>query len=97
MRSARFFLLLGAALALAAPALAECPGDMREFMGSVTSISGAKLRAGNRMGDDVSFTRTADTRVEGRAGWDAIKVGDAVSVCWRFEDRPRKARSITLR
>ena len=103
MRNAMRFLWLGALCALtAAPALAECPPDMREFRGSITSVSPQKLFVDSRMEDNIGFERAPTTRVtdatgQGRTSWEQIRAGDGVVICWRFEDRPRKAHLVTLR
>jgi hypothetical protein len=97
------WLLLGALFALyASPALAGCPPGMREFRGSITSVSAQKLFVDSRMEDNIGFERAPTTRVsdatgQGRTTWEQIRAGDGVVICWRFEDRPRKAHSITLR
>ncbi len=83
--------------ALAAPALAGCPEGMREFRGAISQISGRKLFVDSRLDDNIGFERSPDTRVVGRAGWDALKPGDSVAICWRFEDRPRKAVIVQVR
>jgi hypothetical protein len=98
MRNALRTTLLGVALALAAsPALAACPDGMREFRGAISEIGPRKLFVVSRLDDNIGFARAPDTRVVGRAGWDALKAGDAVAICWRFEDRPRKAVSVTVK
>ncbi len=96
---AALFALLGL---LAAPAFAGCPAGMREFRGTISSISPQKLFVDSRMEDNIGFERAPDTRVvdatgQGRSQWDQIRPGDAVTICWRFEERPRKAHEITLR
>lgn len=96
-------LALGAALAgAAAPAFAGCPAGLREFRGAISAISASKLYVDSRLDDNIGFERAPDTRVvdasgQGRARWEQLRAGDSVVICWRFEDRPRKAVTITLR
>ena len=99
MRKAlRFTWRVAVLLAVALPAFAQCPADMREFLGSITKITDSRVVVESRLGDGVAFDRGSETDVRGRAGgWAALRVGDGVSVCWRFDDRPRKAYAITLR
>jgi len=92
-----FLLALALALFGAAHARAECPADMREFRGAITAINAQKLFVDSRLDDNIGFERSPDTRVRGRAGWDALRAGDAVVICWRFQDRPRKAVTITVK
>jgi hypothetical protein len=98
MRNSIRTTLLGVAVALVAlPALAGCPDGMREFRGAISEIGPRKLFVASRLDDNIGFERAPDTRVIGRAGWDALKAGDAVAICWRFEDRPRKAVRVTVK
>jgi hypothetical protein len=103
MRNARRQLGLAVLLAgLAGPALAQCPPEQREFRGSITGIGAQKLFVDSRMEDNIGFERAPETRVEdasgqGRTSWEQLRVGDSVVICWRFEDRPRKALRIFLR
>ena len=98
MRNSTRTTLLGVGLALVAfPAFAGCPDGMREFRGAISEIGPRKLFVDSRLEDNIGFERAADTRVIGRAGWDALKAGDKVAICWRFEDRPRKAVSVTVK
>jgi hypothetical protein len=84
--------------ALALPALAGCPEGMREFSGAISTVNARKLFVASRLDDNVGFERAAETRVSGKkASWDALAPGDEVAICWRFEDRPRKALTITVR
>ena len=98
MRNAWRALAAGALAALlAAPALADCPDGMREFRGTVSEVGGKKLFVESRLEDNIGFERAADTRVLGKKSrWEALAPGDAVAICWRFEDRPRKAVTITV-
>ena len=105
MRCATRYLGLGAFLVLAllaAPAFAECPDGMREFRGAITSVTPQKLFVDSRLDDNIGFEREQATRIldasgKGRTSWKQLRAGDAVVICWRFEDRPRKAHTITLR
>gem|GEM_PF-6275099 len=97
MRNGLRTTLLGVALALVAiPALAGCPDGMREFRGAISEVGPQKLFVDSRLDDNIGFARAPDTQVIGRASWDALKAGDEVAICWRFEDRPRKAVSVTV-
>jgi hypothetical protein len=85
----------------AAPARAECPEGQREFRGAITAIDARKLYVDSRLDDNIGFERSAETRIvdaagKGRTRWEQLAPGDAVVICWRFEDRPRKALAITL-
>jgi hypothetical protein len=98
MRNALRTTLFGVALALVAlPALAGCPDGMREFRGALSAVGPQKLFVDSRLDDNIGFERAPDTRVVGRASWDALKAGDEVSICWRFEDRPRKAVIVSVK
>jgi hypothetical protein len=92
---------LGLALALAwlgaAQARAECPDGQREFRGAITAVHSHKLFVDSRFDDNIGFERAPDTKVRGRKGWDALRAGDSVVICWRFQDRPRKALTITVK
>ena len=93
-----FALLCGPAL----PALAGCPDGMREFRGAISRITPQKLFVDSRLDDNIGFARSPATRIvdaQGRASgsWDQLRAGDAVAICWRFEDHPRQAVTITLR
>jgi hypothetical protein len=94
MRMTGLGLLLAAS---SAPALAGCPDGMREFRGAISAVDGQKLYVDSRLDDNIGFERAPGTQVIGRPGWDALRAGDKVVVCWRFEDRPRKAVSITVK
>jgi hypothetical protein len=83
--------------AFAAPALAGCPDGMREFRGAISEITAQKLFVESRLDDNIGFERAAETRVGGsKSSWDALAPGDLVAICWRFEDRPRKAVTISV-
>ncbi len=105
MRHTTRTLGLGALLLLsvcASSAFAECPDGMREFRGAITSLTAQKLFVASRLDDNIGFERAQATRIVDAAGrertsWDQLKAGDSVVICWRFEDRPRKALTITLR
>jgi hypothetical protein len=86
------FLTLGAC-----PAAADCPSGMREFVGTVTRVDGGKLSVDSRFGDGLRFARAPGARVVGRRGWGDIQPGDLVSVCWKFDDKPRAAYVVTVR
>ena len=92
-----------AALALTAalwgaPALAGCPAGQREFRGAISSVNAKKLFVASRLDDDIGFERAAETRVVGKkSSWEALATGDVVAVCWRFDDRPRRAVTITVK
>ena len=94
---------LGAVLgALALPALAGCPDGLREFRGAISEITPQKLFVDSRLDDNIGFERSPATQIvdeagKGRASWGQLRAGDTVVICWRFEDRPRKALTITLR
>jgi hypothetical protein len=98
MRKLRRALAAGALAALlGGPALADCPEGMREFRGTISEVGATKLFVESRLEDNIGFERAADTRVLGRrSSWEALAAGDAVAICWRFEDRPRKAVTITV-
>jgi hypothetical protein len=86
----------------AASALAGCPDGMREFRGAISEITAQKLFVDSRLDDNIGFERSPQTTIvdaagKGRAKWAQLRAGDSVVICWRFEDRPRKAVTITLR
>ena len=87
---------------LVAPVFAECRDGMREFRGAITSVGAQKLFVDSRLDDNIGFERAQATRIvdaagKGRTSWRQLRAGDSVVICWRFEDRPRKAHTITLR
>ena len=85
------------ALFMGAPALAGCPAGMREYRGSIRAVNASKLFVQSRLDDDIGFARAPETRVAGRkSSWDSLAVGDHVAVCWRFDDQPRKAVTVTV-
>ena len=88
--------MLGLRAPAATSALAECPDGMREVRGAISEITEHKLFVDSRFDDNIGFERAPDTRVSGRAGWAELQPGDEVVICWRFEDRPRKAVTITV-
>ena len=102
MRRRRRAIGVGALLcALAAPALAGCPDGLREFRGAISEMTAQKLFVDSRFDDNIGFVRAGETKIvdaagKGRATWDRLHAGDLVVICWRFEDRPRKAVTITL-
>ena len=92
-------LLAAVALAMwvAAPLLAGCPEGQREFRGTLSEVGAHKLYVDSRLDDNIGFERAPETRVEGKkSSWEALAAGDQVAICWRFEDRPRKALSIRV-
>ena len=92
-----------AALALVAVALplilpTAASAEFRDFSGKVTEISGDKMVIDNRQGDRVSFKRSEATTVTGaRTSWQAIEVGDRVSVSWKMVDKPRIAHKVVVK
>jgi hypothetical protein len=72
---------------------------MREFRGTVSQINARKLFVDSRFDDNIGFERSPETRVAGggRKSWGDLRVGDEVAICWRFEDRPRKAVTVTVK
>ena len=92
-----------AALALIAVALPlvlpnPASAEFRDFSGKVTEISGDKMVIDNRRGDQVSFRRSEATRVSGaKTSWQAIEVGDRVSVSWKMVDKPRVAHKVVVK
>ena len=88
-------LIAGAApLFLASAASAE----FRDFSGKVAEISNDKMVIDNRRGDRVSFRRSEATTVTGaKTSWQAIEVGDRVSVSWKMIDQPRVAHEVVVR
>ena len=97
MRALALPLALASLLVVATQAAADCPSGMREFMGNVTRIDGGKISVDNRLGDGLRFVRAPGARVVGRRDWSDIQPGDFVSVCWKFEDKPRAAYVVTVR
>jgi len=99
-------LLLGTSLAVASPAFADCEG-MREFTGLLQGMKkGEKggFVVDNRQGDKVKFIRDATSTVVDESGgekkkekWDDLANGDYVSVCWKFQDNPRKAYKVQVK
>jgi hypothetical protein len=98
MRSAGKFLAIAALAALVgAPALADCARGQREFRGAISEVSARKLFVESRFDDNIGFERADETRVVGgKSRWEALAKGDVVAICWRFEDRPRRALMITV-
>lgn len=91
--------LTALALVALAPGLARagCPEGMREFRGTISAINARKLFVQSRLEDNIGFERAPETRVIGRkSSWEALAPGDPVAICWRFDDRPRKAVEITV-
>ena len=92
-----------AALALVAVALplilpTAASAEFRDFSGKVTEISGDKIVIDNRQGDRVSFRRSEATTVTGaKTSWQAIEVGDRVSVSWKMVDKPRIAHKVVVK
>ena len=92
-----------AALALVAVALplilpTAASAEFRDFSGKVTEISGDKIVIDNRQGDRVSFRRSEATTVTGaKTSWQAIEVGDRVSVSWKLVDKPRIAHKVVVK
>jgi len=83
---------------LALPALAGCPEGMREFSGAISAVNARKLFVESRLDDNIGFERAPETRVSGKkASWDALAPGDEVAICWRFEDQPRIAVTVSVR
>jgi hypothetical protein len=78
---------------LAAPAGAQ----MREFTGRVSRVTASQLTVDNRMGDQLSFARSQNTRVRGaKEEWAAIESSDHVTVHWSFADKPRQAHRVVV-
>ncbi len=101
-RSVRMLGLMALLSAAAAPAFAGCPDGMREFRGAISEITAQKLFVDSRLDDNIGFERAPETKIsdaahKGRQRWDQLSVGDRVVICWRFEDRPRKAVTIAVR
>ena len=92
-----------AALALVAVTLplilaTAASAEFRDFSGKVTEISGDKMVIDNRQGDRVSFRRSEATTVSGaKTSWQAIEVGDRVSVSWKLVDKPRIAHKVVVK
>jgi len=91
-----FALALALAALAAAQARADCPAGQREFRGAISAVNAQKLFVDSRFDDNIGFERAPDTKVRGRGSWDALRAGDLVVICWRFQDRPRKAVTITV-
>ncbi len=88
-----------ALLAVVVPALLASAQstEFRDFSGTVSAITSDKMVIDNRRGDRVSFVRTDKTRVTGaKQSWQAIEVGDAVSVAWKMTDQPRIAHKVVV-
>jgi hypothetical protein len=99
VRGLAWIVLLGA---LAAPAFAGCPDGMREFRGAISELTPQKLFVDSRLDDNIGFARAPETKIvdaagKGRVRWEQLRAGDPVVICWRFEDRPRQAVTITVR
>jgi hypothetical protein len=93
----RLLAALALAAIAAAAAAADCPKGQREFRGTLTEVGPQKLFVDSRLDDNIGFERAAETRVVGsKSSWGALAAGDTVAICWRFEDRPRKALTITV-
>ncbi|MBW2579290.1 MAG: hypothetical protein JRE38_14690 [Deltaproteobacteria bacterium] len=88
--------LIAVALPLILPSAASA--EFRDFSGKVTEISGDKMVIDNRRGDQVSFRRSEATTVSGaKTSWQAIEVGDRVSVSWKMVDKPRVAHKVVVK
>jgi hypothetical protein len=75
----------------------EASAEFREFSGKITEISGDKMAIENRRGDRVSFKKSDATTVSGaKKRWQAIEVGDRVSVSWKLVDEPRIAHKVVV-
>jgi len=97
MISGRVAVRVLVAVALALIVSSEAFAEHREFSGTVTEISGDKLAIDNRRGDRVSFGRSKKTTVTGaKKRWQAIEVGDRVSVSWKMVDVPRVAYKVVV-
>jgi len=95
-RAAAIAMSVLVAAALLAPGMASA--QLRDFEGKVDSISESKIIVDNRKGDKISFDKTADTTVEGKAtAWDAVKKGDWVAVGSKMMEKPRKAYKVTVK
>ncbi len=99
MRKLMTRLALVALVALIVPV--AMPGaaaaQMREFVGKVDKIDAKNVIVDNRKGDKVSFSKVAETTVEGtKTTWETIKKDDWVSVSWKMVDKPRKAYKVTV-
>ena len=71
--------------------------QMREFTGTVDSVSEKKLIVDNRKGDKVSFVKLDESVVEGeKTKWEDLKKKDWVTVHWKFVDNPRKAYKVVV-
>jgi len=94
--------LAAAAMSLIVAASLLAPGiafaQLRDFEGKVDSVSDSKIIVDNRKGDKISFDKTGETTVEGKAtAWDAIKKGDWVAVGSKMMEKPRKAYKVTVK
>jgi len=73
------------------------PAEFRDFSGTVSAITSDKMVIDNRRGDRVSFVRSDTTAVTGvKQSWQAIKVGDSVTVSWKMTDQPRIAHKVVV-
>jgi hypothetical protein len=95
-RFAAVALSLMVVASLLAPAIASA--QLRDFEGKVDSISDKGIIVDNRKGDKITFEKTAETTVEGKAtAWDAVKKGDWVAVASKMLEKPRKAYKVTIK
>jgi hypothetical protein len=98
--SGRLAVAWPALIALALPLLVAnaASAEFRDFSGTVAEITSDKLVIDNRRGDRVSFKRSDATTVTGaKQSWQAIEVGDSVSVSWQMTDQPRIAHKVVVR
>jgi len=99
IRKASGRIALLALLAVVMPALLARAqsAEFRDFSGTVSAISKDKMVIDNRRGDRVSFVRAETTTVTGaKQTWQAIAVGDSVSVSWKMTDQPRIAHKVVV-
>jgi hypothetical protein len=99
MRKAPGRIALRALVALAVPLLLanSASAEFRDFSGTVSEITSDKMVIDNRRGDRVSFKRSEATTVTGaKQSWQAIQVGDSVSVSWTMTDKPRIAHKVVV-
>ena len=76
---------------------ASAHAQMREFTGTVDSVSEKKVIVDNRKGDKVSINKLDETTVEGeKTKWEDLKKKDWVTVSWKFTDNPRKAYKVQV-
>jgi hypothetical protein len=95
-RFAAIAMSLMVAALLLAPGLASA--QLRDFEGKVDSISDANIIVDNRKGDKITFVKTGETTVEGKAtAWDGVKKGDWVAVASKMLEKPRKAYKVTVK